>query len=99
MAASFKIPTSLKRKAKKDPELPTFQWKTFRKRKEVGLRYVWVRIPSKIRPGAEGWPGGGSGPHSEIKLKLCPPLIPHFLPFKKIDNAAVISKPTKSTKA
>jgi hypothetical protein len=37
MAASYKIPTSLKRKAKKDPKLPKFEWKTFRKRKEVGL--------------------------------------------------------------
>jgi hypothetical protein len=27
MAASFKIPTSLKTKAKKDPEFPKFEWK------------------------------------------------------------------------
>jgi hypothetical protein len=27
MAASFKIPTSLKRKAKQYPELPKFEWK------------------------------------------------------------------------
>jgi hypothetical protein len=35
MAASFKIPMSLKRKAKKDPELPKFEWKLF----------IWVHIP------------------------------------------------------
>jgi hypothetical protein len=33
MAASFKIPTSLKKKEKKDPELPKFEWKRFGKRK------------------------------------------------------------------
>jgi serine/threonine protein kinase len=36
MAASFKIPTSLKRKAKKDPELPKFEWKLFEKEKKLG---------------------------------------------------------------
>ena len=36
MAASFKIPTSLKRKAKKDPELPKFEWKLFEKENKLG---------------------------------------------------------------
>jgi predicted Ser/Thr protein kinase len=36
MAASFKIPTSLKRKAKKDPELPKFEWKRFEKENKLG---------------------------------------------------------------
>jgi hypothetical protein len=33
MAASFKIPTSLKRK---DPELPKFEWKLFEKENKLG---------------------------------------------------------------
>jgi hypothetical protein len=32
---SFKIPTSLKRKAKKDPELPKFEWKHFEKENKL----------------------------------------------------------------
>jgi serine/threonine protein kinase len=36
MAASFKIPISLKGKAKKDPELPKFDWKPFEKEKKLG---------------------------------------------------------------
>jgi hypothetical protein len=36
MAASFKIPTSLKRKAKKEPEWPKFEWKLFAKEKKLG---------------------------------------------------------------
>jgi hypothetical protein len=36
MAASFKIPTILKRKAKKDPELPVFEWTLFEKEKKLG---------------------------------------------------------------
>jgi hypothetical protein len=36
MTASFKIPTSLKRKAKKDPELPKFEWKLFEKENKLG---------------------------------------------------------------
>ena len=36
MAASFKIPTSLKRKAKKDPELPKFEWNLFEKENKLG---------------------------------------------------------------
>jgi hypothetical protein len=36
MVASFKIPTSLKRKAKKDPELPKFEWKLFEKENKLG---------------------------------------------------------------
>jgi hypothetical protein len=49
MAASFKIPTSLKRKAKKDPELPKFEWKLFEKENKLGcgtLGSVYlIRIP------------------------------------------------------
>ena len=53
-----------------------------------------------LRPVAEGGGGlGGSAPPLGNQIEIMPPLIPHFLPFKKIDNAAVISKPTKSTKA
>jgi hypothetical protein len=36
MAASFKIPKSLKRKGKKHPELPKFDWKLFQKEKKLG---------------------------------------------------------------
>ena len=36
MAASIKIPTSLKRKAKKDLELPKFEWKLFEKENKLG---------------------------------------------------------------
>jgi hypothetical protein len=36
MEASFKIPTSLKRKGKKDPELPKFEWKLFEKENKLG---------------------------------------------------------------
>jgi hypothetical protein len=39
MAASFKIPTSLKRKAKKDPGLPKFEWKLFEK-ENIGSVYL-----------------------------------------------------------
>ncbi|CAB3979056.1 Hypothetical predicted protein [Paramuricea clavata] len=35
MAASFKIPTSVKGKAKKDPGLPKFDWKPFEKEKSL----------------------------------------------------------------
>ena len=37
MAASFKIPTSLQRKAKKDPQLPKFEWKLFEKENKLGF--------------------------------------------------------------
>jgi hypothetical protein len=36
MAASFKIPRSLKRNAKKEPELPKFEWKLFEKENKLG---------------------------------------------------------------
>jgi hypothetical protein len=49
MATSFKIPTCLKRMAKKDPELSKLEWKLFGKEKEVGFLYVLVRLPRKIQ--------------------------------------------------
>jgi hypothetical protein len=48
MAASFKIPTSLKRKAKKDPELPKFEWKLFEKENKFGS--VYLAENTKERP-------------------------------------------------
>jgi hypothetical protein len=36
MAASFKIPRSLKINAKKEPELPKFEWKLFEKENKLG---------------------------------------------------------------
>jgi hypothetical protein len=40
MAASFKIPTSLKRKAKKYPELSKLEWKLFEKERSwVSVRF------------------------------------------------------------
>jgi hypothetical protein len=47
MAASFKIPTSLKIKAKKEPELPKFETLSgnFSKKKRSWVAVLWVRIP------------------------------------------------------
>jgi hypothetical protein len=51
--ASFKIPTSLKTKAKKDPELPKFEWKLFEKENKLGcgtFGYVYLaKYRGKIR--------------------------------------------------
>jgi hypothetical protein len=53
MAASFKIPTSLKRKAEKDPELPKFEWKLFEKENKLGCGTFWsvylAKYKGKIR--------------------------------------------------
>ena len=50
MAASFKIPTSLKRKAKKDPELPKFEWKLFEKENKLGCGTFGSVYLAKERP-------------------------------------------------
>ena len=41
MAASFKIPTNLKRKAKKYRELSKLEWKLFEKEKKLGFCTFW----------------------------------------------------------
>ena len=48
--AVLKIPTSLKRKAKKDPELPRIEWKLLEKKKKSGVAIRSdPRIPREIQ--------------------------------------------------
>ena len=49
MAASFKIPTSLKRKAKNDRELPKFEWKLFEKENKLGCGTFGSVYPAKYK--------------------------------------------------
>jgi serine/threonine protein kinase len=49
MAASFKIPTSLKRKAKNDRQLPKFEWKLFEKENKLGCGTFGSVYPAKYK--------------------------------------------------
>jgi TorA maturation chaperone TorD len=55
MSASFKIPTSLKGKAKKDPELPKFEWKLFEKEKKLGCGTFGSVYLEKYKGKPEKW--------------------------------------------